>query len=143
MLRTDFSGNPTFRELLKRVREAALGAYEHQDVPFEKLVEELEPERSLGYNPLVQVMFSLQDTHRSATTGPQLNITPEKVVFKISKFDLTLVMHEADKELHASLEYNTDLFDHATIVRMLLHLETLLEAIVSEPKPSCFRIEAL
>lgn len=133
VLRTDFSGNPTFREVLGRVREVALGAYEHQDLPFEKLVEELKPERSLSHGPLVQVVFALQNMRRESFEASQLSISREHIDIGTAKFDLTLIMYEAGKELHASLEYCKDLFDHATMARMLRHLQTLLNEIVSDP----------
>ncbi len=117
VLRTDLSGNPTFCELLKQVTKVTLGAYAHQDLPFEKLVEELQPERNLSYSPLFQVMFALQ------TTPSQL-----------PQLDLILEIIEEQDGLKALFTYNTDLFDVATISQMTGHFQTLLEGIVAAPK---------
>jgi len=133
VMRTDFSGNPSFRKLLGRVREVALGAYAHQDLPFEKLVEELKPERSLGYSPLFQVMFVFQNASRTALNFAGLNVSPVPVDAERAKFDLNLSIHEAVEGLRGSLEYNTDLFDDVTITRLLEHFHILLEGIVTNP----------
>ncbi|MBZ5554817.1 MAG: amino acid adenylation domain-containing protein [Acidobacteriia bacterium] len=132
-LRTDLSGNPTFRELLARVRAVALGAYSHQDLPFEKLVEEIRPERSLSYSPLFQVAFALENAPASPLELAGLTLTPLQVEWKNSKFDLTVFMHESPEGLRGGAEYNTDLFDTTTIERMLSHFRTLLEGIVADP----------
>ncbi|HYF38928.1 MAG TPA: condensation domain-containing protein, partial [Gemmatimonadales bacterium] len=134
VMRTDLSGDPTFRELLGRVREVALGAYAHQDLPFEKLVEELQPERDLSRTPLFQAMFVLQNTPGMALELPGLTVQPLRFDLGISKFDLTLYAVEEADELRTVLEYNTDLFDAATITRMLGHLRTLLEGAVACPE---------
>jgi amino acid adenylation domain-containing protein len=131
-LRGDLSGNPSFRQLLARVRETALAAYDHQDIPFEKLVAELQPERSLAYPPLFQVMLVWQtgyDTHRIAGVDHTVIELPNGT----SKFDLTLAVEERGDELVGTLEYNTDLFDAATTSRMLAHLQRILEAVVADP----------
>ena len=133
MLRSDLSGNPTFRELLGRVRKTALDAYEHQDLPFEKLVEELQPERSLSYSPLFQVMFVLQNAPSTGLELEGLSVSRLRVGAETAKFDLTLSMHETVDGLSGSLQYNTDLFDDATITRMLGHLQRLLEGVVAKP----------
>ena len=133
VLRTNLSGNPSFRELLGRVREVALGAYTHQDLPFEKLVEELRPERDLSRTPLFQVMFSLQNAPRAALELPGLSLNRLEVENRTAKFDLTLSMVEGTNGLRGVLEYNTDLFDAATMTRMAEHFQTLLEAIVTHP----------
>ncbi|MBZ5554816.1 MAG: amino acid adenylation domain-containing protein [Acidobacteriia bacterium] len=133
VLRTDLSGNPTFRELLSRVREVALGAYAHQDLPFEKLVEELRPERSLSHSPLFQVAFSLENAPGSPFEPAGLTLTPLDFEWKTSKFDLTLFMHESSAGLRGILEYNTDLFDGSTMGRMLSHFHNLLENLVADP----------
>ena len=132
-LRTDLSGDPSFRELLRRVRGVAIGAYGHQDVPFEKLVEELRPERIDDRNPFFQVMFSLQNAPRARLTLP--GIRPRSLPKKMgtSKFDLTLHVQQVRRGLAATLEYNTDLFEPGTINRMLGHLERLLEEVTSYP----------
>ena len=132
-MRTDLSGNPTFRELLKRVRETALGAYAHQDLPFEYLVEHLQPNRDLSHSPLVQVVLVLQNTPEHELELPDLVVTPLKYQTDTAKFDLTLYVDERDSELEGVFEYNTDLFDRDTISRMAQHLQTLLAAIVANP----------
>ncbi len=135
VMRAELAGEPSFRELLKRVREVALGAYAHQDLPFEKLVYELQPERDLSRSPLFQVMFVMQNIPRQAPQlGEQeLSISSLKVDGGIAKFDLTLFMTETGRQLSGTLNYNTDLFDESTIVRMLGHFQNLLEAVVADP----------
>ncbi|MGH7825286.1 MAG: non-ribosomal peptide synthetase [Candidatus Binatia bacterium] len=133
VLRTDLSGNPSFSQLLGRVREVAMGAYAHQDLPFEKLVEELQPERSLSYSPLFQVMFGLQNNPQQPIELPGLTVTPIRLQAGTAKFDLFLSMVEGVDSLRGSLEYNTDLFDGGTISRMLGHYQTLLEGIATGP----------
>ena len=132
-MRTDFSGDPSFREVLSRVREVALGAYDHQDLPFEKLVEELQPERDLSRVPLSQVFFALQNVPREALKLPNLALERQNVEGGTVKFDLSLFMFEEDQGLKGRLVYNADLFDDATIERMLGHLQTLLRGVAADP----------
>ncbi|BAS60156.1 amino acid adenylation domain-containing protein (plasmid) [Leptolyngbya boryana NIES-2135] len=134
VFRTDVSGNPTFQELLNRVRDVALGAYAHQDVPFEKLVEELHPDRNLSQSPLFQVMFILQNTPKPALELPGLTIEPWDIDNGAATFDLTLSLQETSQGLSVSWEYNTDLFDADAIARMQGHWQTLLEGIVKNPQ---------
>ena len=134
VMRTSLEGNPSFEKLLKRVRETALGAYAHLDLPFELLVEQLQPERDLSYTPLFQVMFVLQNAPMSALELPGLTLTPIETEGETAKFDLTLYMTETESGLDAKFEYNTDLFESATIARMARHLQTLLEGIVANPQ---------
>ncbi|PYX86501.1 MAG: hypothetical protein DMG68_15180, partial [Acidobacteria bacterium] len=131
VFRTDLSGNPTFRELLGRVKETALAAYAHQDLPFEKLVEEVQPERSLGHNPLFQVLFAVQNAPRQALKLADLNIRSMEVSRGTSKFDMTLFVAEKSDGLTCIFEYNTDLFEVSTIRRIIGHFQQLLEGIVS------------
>ncbi|MDQ1592736.1 MAG: hypothetical protein QOG71_3363 [Pyrinomonadaceae bacterium] len=134
VLRTTFDGDPSFVELLARVREECLGAYAHQDVPFEKLVEELQPEREMSHTPLFQVMFSLQNAVAGAQL-PGLELSSLEVESGVAKFDLTLGMNETgDGTLAGLFEYNTDLFDAETVERMIGHLTTLLEGIAADPQ---------
>jgi amino acid adenylation domain-containing protein len=133
VLRTDLSGDPTFLDVLGQVREVALGAYDHQDVPFEKLVEELQPQRDLSRQPLFQVQFVLQNTP-SVPELPGLIASSMKVESSTAKFDLTLFVEEDEQGLKGKLEYNTDLFDAATIARMAGHFQTLIQGIVSNPE---------
>lgn len=133
-LRTDCSGNPTFRQLLGRVKEVTLGAYAHQDLPFEKLVEELNPERNISQSPVFQVMFGLQNAPRETLTLPGLTITGVPISNATSKFDLTLLLTETATGLLCAFEYSTDLFEEETIVRMFGNYETLLEGIVASPE---------
>jgi amino acid adenylation domain-containing protein len=132
-LRTKLSGELSFRQLLKSVREVVLGASEHQDFPFEKLVEELQPERSLSYSPIFQAMFALQNVRGDGLELPGLKLVPVLREALVAKFDLTLFMAESGGDIDATFEYNTDLFDRATIERMIGHLERLLEGIVANP----------
>ncbi len=135
VMRSDLSGNPTFRELLGRVRKAALAAYEHQDLPFEKLVDALQLERDLMRTPLFQVCFVLQNAttkiEKNGETAPKL--IPIETDNPVAKFDLTLVVEERSDGLNCLLEYNTDLFEATTIERMLGHFQRLLESIISDP----------
>ncbi|ARV58862.1 hypothetical protein BZZ01_09635 [Nostocales cyanobacterium HT-58-2] len=136
VLRTNLSGNPSFRELLRRVREVTLGAYVHQDLPFEKLVEELQPERNLSYTPLFQVMFSLQNAPIQQLETSNLTLSTLEVNNQTAKFDLTVDLAETPEGLYGNIEYNIDLFDSATITQMLGHFQNLLERIVAAPEQS-------
>ncbi|MBX7222934.1 MAG: amino acid adenylation domain-containing protein [Blastocatellia bacterium] len=133
VLRTDLGGNPTFRSLLKRVNETALGAYSHQDLPFEKLVEELRPGRDLSRTPLFQVMFVLYNNPESQIRTPELALEPVVLENSIAKFDLTLSLLETEEGFLGGLEFNTDLYDAATMTRMAGHFQTLLAAAVARP----------
>ena len=133
VLRANLSGNPAFRALLEQVKEMAVGAYAHQDLPFEKLVEELQPQRDTNRNPLFQVMFQFQNT---APPQPKLNglsTSRIKIPTETAKFDLLLLVREQDDALLCVMEYNSDLFDGETIERMLGNYATLLESIVTNP----------
>src|SRR3989442_1431631 len=134
VLRGDLSGDPRFGELLQRVKEVCLGGYAHQEVPFEKLVEELQPERSLSHNPLFQVMFVLQNRAPELSRMGQLSLQVQTVESVTAKFDLSLAVAESEEGSRCSLRYSTDLFDASTIKRMLGHFETLLKGIVSDPQ---------
>ena len=134
VMRGDLSGDPSFRTLLARTREAALGAYAHQDLPFEKLVEELHPDRSVSHAPLFQVMFALQNAAgEEAPALAGLEVAPIPIDIGFSKFDLTFHVWERDGRLRIMAEYCTDLFEAETIRRMLGHYQTLLEGIVANP----------
>lgn len=143
VLRTKVSGTLTFRELLQRVREVALGAYEHQDLPFDKLVEELQPERQLNRNPLFQVVFALHSGLAPALKLPGLNASELPATSKTSKYDLSLEFVDTDDALTGFLEYRTELFDPQTIERLLIHYQTLLESIVDNPEQSIARLQLL
>lgn len=137
VLRTDLSGNPGFRELLHRVREVALGALAHQDMPFDRLVQELRPERSTGHAPLVQVLFVFQSDPVQGFKLPGLTVTPgplDKMDTGTAKFDLTFQIGENAQGFVVAAEYNTDLFEHDTITRMLGNFRTLLEGIAAWPE---------
>ncbi|OKH59462.1 non-ribosomal peptide synthetase [Scytonema sp. HK-05] len=132
VLRSNLSGNPSFSDLLSQVRKVALGAYAHQDTPFEQLVEQLQPQRSLSHTPLFQVMFTLQaplsDLQFPGLTGSLL--AAESTT---AKFDLTLVVENTSAGLMGVIEYSTDLFDAATITRMAQHYQSIVEAVVANP----------
>ncbi|MBD2069683.1 amino acid adenylation domain-containing protein [Leptolyngbya sp. FACHB-671] len=145
VLRTDLAGNPTFHEMLERVRDVTLAAYAHQDLPFEKLVEELQPIRSLGQNPLFQVVFALQNTPMEQLALPGLVLSPVELETKTARFDLELYVWKCGDNfrslwgkgwqqsdgLRGVIVYNTDLFDSATIASLRHHFQTLLEGIVA------------
>jgi amino acid adenylation domain-containing protein len=132
VLRTNLSGNPTFRELLSRVREVTLGAYAHQDLPFEKLVDALHLKRSLSHHPLFQIAFSLQNTPQSALELPGLTFEVLEIESTTAKLDLEFHLWQLES-LKVQVVYSTDLFDGATITRMLGHFQTLLESVVANP----------
>ncbi|HEU0078247.1 MAG TPA: amino acid adenylation domain-containing protein, partial [Longimicrobiaceae bacterium] len=134
VLRTDLSGEPTFRELLGQVRETTLGAYQHQEIPFERLVEELAPERSLAHSPLFQVMFVLQNNERGGLRMGALEMEPLAAVGGegIAKFDLTLGLVEDEQGVAGSLSYRAELWDEATMERMAGHFARLVEAVVAD-----------
>lgn len=132
-LRTDLSGNPTFCELLARVKDVALGAYANQDLAFETLVKELQPERTLAHNPLFQVMFVLQNEPSPTVELPGLTVSHVQVDNTVANFDLTLEAVEREGRLDCFIESNADLFDEATITRLLSHYQNLLEGIVANP----------
>ena len=134
VIRTDLSGAPGFDELLKRVRKVTLEAYMHQDLPFETLVEALQPDRDLSHTPLFQVAFALQQAPSTPLSMPGLDVEPLEVDSGTAKFDLQLTLAEEPEQLSGTFEYNTDLFERATIECMASHLHTLLDAIVDDPK---------
>ena len=133
-LRTNLSGDLSFKDLLKRVRETALGAYAHQDLPFEKLVEELQPARSMSHTPLFQVIFGLETIEEGALQLPDLELSPIEQHAGTAVFDLSLGMAETSAGLGGILEYNTDIFEPETIERFAVHYQKLLEAIVVNPE---------
>ena len=134
ILRTDLSGNPTFRELVGRVRAVALEAYAHQDMPFEQLVEQMQPERTMSRNPLFQVMFQMENTPREDLPLPGLVLSPVEVERVTTQFDLSFDVMENDQGLVVVAEYSTDLFNQATISSMLRHWQVLLEGIIANPE---------
>ena len=133
VLRADLSGKPSFTEFLSHVRDVCVGADANQDLPFEKLVQELQPERDQSRNPLFQMMFALQNATRPFLGIPGLRIEPLEVATSRSPFDLSLFLRERDGKYLGNIEYSTDLFDHDRIERMAGHFQTLLEAIVKAP----------
>ncbi len=138
VLRSDLSAASSFLDLLARVRETVLGAQSHQDVPFEKLVEALQPVRDLSYSPIFQVMFSLDRDHLERVTVPGLEFSSLPIETQHTRFDLTLDMTESNGAVAGVWEYSTDLFDRDTIERMAGHYQRLLECIVADPAlPLC------
>ena len=134
VLRIDLSGNPSFGEVLGRVREMALGAYAHQDLPFETIVEALRPERDLSHTPFFQVMFILQNASNQALELPDLTIEQIEAHSGTATFDLTMMLSETPDGLLGVMEYNTDLFTPATVQAIIDHFNLLLEGIVCQPE---------
>jgi amino acid adenylation domain-containing protein len=135
VLRTEIKGDLTFRELVARVQQGALNLYEHRSVPFDHVVRALQPERSLSYSPLFQVMVNWRDRDQNLCFIGMEGLDIESVLVdsKISKFDLTLFLTDMGEEVWAEMEYSTDLFDAARIERMFGHYQTLLEAVAADP----------
>jgi len=133
VLRTQIAENPSFSEFLLHVRSVVLDAHAHQDVPFEQVVEALQPERSTSYNPLFQVIFDIRNVSTDTVELPGIKLTPRRLERGTSQFDLSLSIGETQKGLIGSWEYNSDLFKPDTIARMTGHFQTLLEAIIANP----------
>ncbi len=133
-LRTDLSDNPSFRDLVQRVSETTLNAYTHQELPFERLVEELHPERNVDRHPVFQVMFDWQSAPTETLELPGATMTPWRIDPKVARFDLTLSIVESQDALQGWFEYNTNLFEAETIGRMIGHYETLARAAISNPE---------
>ena len=133
VLRGDLAGHSTFRELLVQAREVTLGAYSHQELPFEKLVEVIQPERSTSHTPIFQVLFSLNNVPESTLELPGLTLSPLGGGYEVARYDLALYLTEIGQEILASMQYSSDLFEEATIERMLGHFRTLLEALAESP----------
>jgi amino acid adenylation domain-containing protein len=143
VIRTALAGNPTFHEVLHRVRETMLLAYTHQDLPFDKLVEELRPERDPSRTPLFQVLFVLQNTAMPELELPELRFRIAKTQNMIAKFDLSLSMSETDAGLTGTLEYCTDLFRSSTSARMVAHFQRLLAGILARPEQCIWELPLL
>ena len=142
-LRADLSGDPSFRTLVGRVRETVLGAHAHQDVPFERLVEELDPDRTAVSTPLFQAMFVFLNPERQAMRMGEVEVEADETASESAKFDLLLSMGELDGILNGRMEFRTDLFDGATIERMLRHLRALLEAAAGDADRPVSRLPML
>ncbi len=134
VLRTDLGGHPSFSDLLTRVRETTLSSYAHQELPFERLVEELAPERDLSRPPLVQVMFTVENTPKGALEHPGIEIIPEGTELGGAKFELTCTFRELEEGLLGMLDYSQELFEASTMVRLGGHLERLLSGVLAEPQ---------
>ncbi|HCF52247.1 MAG TPA: non-ribosomal peptide synthetase, partial [Bacillus sp. (in: Bacteria)] len=132
--RADFSGNPTFQELLSQVRKKALKAFEYQDIPFEKVVESVKPERNTSHSPIFQTMFTLQNTKQEFLQLSERQMELMKSHASVAKFDLSLFASETEEGLSLTFEYNTDLFNDTTIERMASHFKHWLNQIVSHPR---------
>ena len=143
VLKTDMRGEPSYREVMRRVREVCLGAYANQDMPFEKLVDELGPKRDLSYSPLFQVMFVMQNVPRSALKLEGLSVRQMSATMSTSKFDLTMGLVEEGGVIGGAVEYNTDLFDATTIQRMMRHYENVLESAMRNPDRKVWELEML
>ncbi|MFF0591660.1 condensation domain-containing protein, partial [Streptomyces sp. NPDC003781] len=149
VLRTDLSGDPTFRQLVERVRESDLAAYAHQDLPFEHLVEALNPERSLSRHPLFQVMLTFQNNEQAEFRLPGLTFTSESTGDGAAKFDLQLGVHEqhgdggAPAGLVGAFEFATDLFDRVTVEGLVERFGRLLAAVVADPECHVGELEVL
>ena len=133
VLRTDLSGSPTFAEMVGRVREIALGAYAHQDLPFEKLVAELQPDRDLLHNPLFQVGFQLLNLPATQLEMPGLALSPLPFETRFAKFDLNLSLIEEAERISGLIDYDSGLFDAPTVVRTLHHFQAVLAAVAVDP----------
>ncbi|HEU5383698.1 MAG TPA: amino acid adenylation domain-containing protein [Ktedonobacteraceae bacterium] len=142
-LRVNMADNPSFRDLVRRVREVTLQAYAHQDVPFEHIVQALQPERALSHSPLFQVMFTMQNMARSTLTLPGIDCEIMPLASPVAKYDLTMALTEQDEIIHGEIEYNTDLFDVATIQRISGYYLQILEEVVRDAQQPVLTIAIL
>jgi condensation domain-containing protein len=143
-LRADLSGDPTFRELLHRVRRVVLGAYAHQAFPFEQLVSALLPQRrDMSRNPIFQVMFVMQNVPMPPLRLANVTMSPIKINYRMAKLELVLFMVEKEEGLTTVWNYNTDLFDEETVARMASHYETLLRSITADPDTNIDKLQML
>ena len=142
-LRVDLSGDPTFRTFLDRVTENTLKAYSHQDLPFERVVEELHPDRNPGYNPIFQVAFALQNAPMGELSLENVILYPQPFTVSTTRFDLEFHLWDHPDRLHGFVTYSVDLFDAATIRRMTTHFKNLIAAVAAEPGISIEQIELL
>jgi amino acid adenylation domain-containing protein len=143
VLRSDLSSDPTFKELLRQVRKTTLDAYAHQDLPFERLVEEVQPERDMSRSPLFQVMFAFENFPKRTLELPLLRLDWLDLHNGTARFDMVLFMSEEAGEIHAALEYNNDLFDSSTITRFVAHLQNVLAEVVAAPETRLSRLRLL
>ena len=143
VLRCDLSGDPGFKQLLERVREMTLQAYAHQDLPFEQLVEALQPQRDLSHAPVIQYMFVLQNAPVEKLHLPGLRLEPLEIEQETARFELMLTLLETTQGLQAVLEYNTALFEATTIAHIAEYYEQLLQNIVVAPEQSISRLPLL
>ena len=143
VLRTDLSGDPTVRQLLQRVRETALEAFAHQELPFEQVVEELHLERDLSRTVLIQTVLAWQNTPRTSLECAGLTLEVTEIDTGTAKFDLLLALEETDQGIKGTLEYNTDIFEEATIHRIIGHYQNLLEAMIAQPEQRISRLPLL
>lgn len=142
-VRTEMSGNPSFNEVVARVRDSSLQAFAHQDLPFERLVEELQPERNLSHAPLFQVLFVFTQSGEEQTEFAGLPVAPANYDFGGAKFDLQLTLHQSGANLSANALYNTDLFEQTTIDRILAHFTRLLDELADHPERGVEEIQLL
>ena len=143
VLRCDISQDPCFQDLLHRIKKTTLEAFDHQELPFEQLVEELQPQRNLSYHPLFQVMFILQNSPEEKLTSPGVELTPLETEFLEAKFDLTLMLEEKEAQYVGQLEFNCDLFQQSSIERLVTQFLQLLENLISSPQQAISRIPLL
>jgi len=143
VIRTILPATLTFTEALQRVREVTMGGYAHQELPFEKLVEAIRPERSVKHSPLFQIKMAFQNVPDARLELPGLMLNPLEVDSGTAQLDLLINMTEAGDELNGSLEYNTDLYDEATITRLLHNFETLLGLVIANPKATLNELDDL
>ncbi|WP_240701963.1 condensation domain-containing protein, partial [Pseudoalteromonas rubra] len=138
VLRTDLTGQPSFNDLLAQSKKVLLEAYTHQHVPFEQLVDKLQPKRSLSFSPLFQILLVMQNDNVDELVVPGLDIKPITSGAQVSKYDITLSVSESDAGLYVEWEYNTDLFDEQTIVTLDLHFQRVIESVTQHPEENIF-----
>ncbi|HEX7646721.1 MAG TPA: amino acid adenylation domain-containing protein, partial [Noviherbaspirillum sp.] len=143
VLRLDLSGTPSLRDLLAQSRQVALEAYAHQQVPFEQIVERIRPERNASHGPLFQILLALQNNEKAALDMPGFSLAEFDLPFKIAKYDLSLLVSEQDDRLELTWEYNTDLFDAATLNRLADHFGRLLQALARHPDAAVHTAELM